>query len=181
MKKGIILLGVFLIILAFLFYIVIPFVSSTRRVGGNITVHPGDYYIKAHSLGKDVDIRGNINEVTGGLGHIDFYVFDDYNYYLWADGQSYSKYVFIYKAGTGSTFSFRTDKADVYCFVFDHPGGLFEVDRNIDWSASYEYKPFAPYAIPIALVLGGLGVVVLAIGLLAKPKQVVPPPTMQKD
>lgn len=176
MRKVIALLGVFLIIVAFIVFIFIPIVSFSGRMRGHITVHPDSHYVEALSLPKDADVKGTINEVTGDLGQIDFYVFDESNYNLWINGSSYSKYFFIYKAENGSTFSFRTDKADDYYFVFDHPDGL--VDRYVNWSGAYKYKPYAPYAIPVAVLLGVLGAVVLAVGSL-KQKEGVPTPTVQ--
>jgi len=176
MRKGIVFLGVFLIILALIVFIFIPIVSFRGKMRGHITVHPSSHYVEALSLPKDADVKGTINEVTGDLGHIDFYVFDESNYNLWRNGSSYSEYIFIYKAENGSTFSFRTDKADDYYFVFDHPDGL--VDRYVNWSGAYKYKPYAPYAIPVAALLGVLGAVVLAVGFL-KPKKVVPSPRVQ--
>ncbi len=75
---------------------------------------------------------------------------------------------------TGVTFSFQTDKADDYIFVSHNPDWTPETGGSVKYSASYGSKPYSPYAIPVAIILSVIGVIVVVSGYLTKQKQIVP-------
>jgi RNA polymerase subunit RPABC4/transcription elongation factor Spt4 len=165
MRKAPVIVGVVLIVLGIIVYEVlfIPVSYGTLVSGESLTIRAGSSVPRAFPLPDDALVSGTIGSVSGGgSGHddIDFYVFDKSNYDNWIKGQQNVRYVYIYRASSGAIFSFRTDKNADFYFVFDNPvGGFFGSDRSANWSASYQYKPYEPYA-PLILasfvVIGAL-------------------------
>jgi len=154
-KKSIAALGLILVALGIILYVVLPIPKNyvTLVSGETIPVKAGSSVPRAFHIPADADVSGEITTVSGGNLDIDFYVFDKNNYDNWITNQANNRYVYIYRAGSGSHFSFRTDKEDDYYFVFSNPQLLFGSDRSITWSASYEYNPYAPYAVPLLVLL----------------------------
>jgi hypothetical protein len=157
--KMVIVFGVILVVLGVVAYVAFPIPQSNRILvsGEAMTVRAGSSVPRVFHLPVDADVSGDITTVSGGNLDIDFYVFDKNNYDLWSGGQQSLKYVYIYRASSGQHFSFTTDKEADYYFVFSNPVLLFGSDRSITWSASYEYKPYAPFAIPILVLLVAIG------------------------
>lgn len=167
-------LGVILIISGVIAYLAlrIPTSYPTLVSVDAMTVRAGSSTPRTYHLPVDAYVYGHIDAVSGGNGDIDFYVFDKSNYDLWSNGQTNVRYVFIYRASSGTQFSFRTDKEADYSFVFDNPVGWpFGSDRSVNWSAWYEYKPYAPYALPIFALLFVVGVLLVVGPLFAELKR----------
>jgi ribosomal protein L32 len=174
LKIVVIVFGAVLIVLGVVAYGILPTIVSkqTIAVGEAITVKAGSSVPRAFRLPNDARISGTLNTVTGGNGDIDFYAFDKTNYDKWIRSQTNTRYIFIYRASSGALFTFRTDKEADYYFVFDNPvGGWSGSDRSVNWSASYEYRPYAPYALPILLSLVVVGALLVSGRYLLKLKQ----------
>jgi ribosomal protein L32 len=164
LRKAVLALGAILIVLGVVAYAIpLAIVSKQTMVaGGSITIMAGSSVPRAFHLPDDATVSGFISAVWGGNGDIDFYVFDKTNYDNWINNLQNTRYVFIYRAGSGAQFSFRTDREADYYFVFDNPQLLFGSDRSISWSASYDYKPYAPYALPILVSLVAVGALLIS-------------------
>jgi len=163
--KVLVALGVIVVVIGVVAYVVLPIpVSSIALVSEEpLSIRGGSSVPRTFHIPNDAYVSGTINEVTGGNNDIDFYVFDKYNYNNWVGGQASVHYQSIYRAGTGSPFSFRTDKEGDFYFVFDNPvGGWLGSDRSIRWSASYQYRPYAFYGITVGIPLGIIGVIVVS-------------------
>lgn len=155
------ILGLILIVSGIVAYAELqtPTRELTLVSGQSIAALAGSSPQIAFHLPADAHVWGQLNTVSGGHGDIDFYVFDKSNYDLWSNGYASVKYVYIYRANSGAQFSFRTDKEADYYFVFSNPySGILSSDRSINWSAWYEYKPYAPYATPLPVLLVLVGI-----------------------
>lgn len=160
MRKSLLALGILLIVLGVIAYAVllIPNNHATLVSGEAITVAAGSNVPRIFHLPFHAYVSGNMESVSGGNNDVDFYVFDKNNYDLWTKGQSANRYLFIYRAMTGTQFSFRTDWEADYYFVFNNPVGWpFGSNRYVSWSAQYEYKPYELYAslTLVSLVIAG--------------------------
>lgn len=164
LRKSVVVLGATLIVLGVVAYaILLTFVNKQTIVSAEaITAKAGSSVPRVFHLPNDATVAGTLSTVSGGNGDIDFYVFDKVNYDNWIINQPNNRYVYIYRASSGSLFSFRTDKETDFYFVFNNPQLLFGSDRSITWSASYEYKPYAPYALPIVALLAMVGALLVA-------------------
>jgi RNA polymerase subunit RPABC4/transcription elongation factor Spt4 len=166
MRKSIVVIGVVLVALGLIAYflLMIPVNSGAVLVSSeSLTVTQGSNAPRIFRLPLHADVRGTISTVTGQSGDIDFYVFDKDNYDMWRNGQSYSDYLYIYRARNGTIFFFTGDGAGDYYFVFNNPVGFpFGADRFVSWSASYDYRPYEPYTLPIfaSLVIPGILLIV---------------------
>lgn len=176
MRKSVVVLGAILVVLGVLAYAILPtFVNNQTIVSAEaITARAGSSVPRVFRLPNDATATGTLSTVSGGNGDIDFYVFDKNNYDNWVINQPNNRYVYIYRASSGSLFSFRTDEEADFYFVFSNPQLLFGSDRSITWSASYEYKPYAPYALPFGALLAVVGALLVLgetyVGLKRKQK-----------
>jgi RNA polymerase subunit RPABC4/transcription elongation factor Spt4 len=163
-RKSIATLGLILVALGIVLYVILPIPKShpTLVSGVTMTVRAGSSVPSAFHIPVDADVSGDITTVSGGNLDIDFYVFDKNNYDNWITNQANIRYVYIYRASSGAHFSFRTDKENDYYFVFNNPQLMFGSDRSITWSASYEYNPYIPYAVPLLLLLVIIGTAIVA-------------------
>jgi ribosomal protein L32 len=160
MGKVVMVLGVILVVLGVVAYVALPIPHSYPILvsGETMTAKAGSSVPRVFHIPVDADVSGDITIVSGGNLDIDFYVFDKNNYDLWSSGQQSVKYVYIYRANSGQHFSFTTDKGADYYFVFSNPVGWpFGSDRTVTWSVSYEYKPYAPFAVPLLVLLVASG------------------------
>jgi predicted RNA-binding Zn-ribbon protein involved in translation (DUF1610 family) len=168
LRERVVFLGVILIALGVIIYLILPVVTSTQSIASQdaITVLAGSSVPRAIHLPSGADVDGTVNQVIGQVTNdIDFYVFDRTNYQSWFNKQTSVWYIKIFRATSGSPFSFRTDKEDDYYFVFDNPGVFLNGERQITWSASYRYAPYAAYAILLVSILSVIGAVVIVSGL----------------
>jgi hypothetical protein len=164
-EKIAIVLGVILVVLGVVAYVAIPIPNSNPTLvsGETMTAMAGSSIPRVFHIPVGAGVSGVITTVTGGGPDIDFYVFDQNNYDLWSNGQQSVKYVYVFRANSGQQFSFTTDKDADYYFVFSNPlGWPFGSDRTITWSASYEYKPYASFALPLLVLLVVVGAAIIA-------------------
>jgi hypothetical protein len=164
MGKMLIVFGAFLVVLGAVAYIALPIPRSNRILvsGETMTVRTGSSVPRVFHLPADADVSGEITTVSGGNLDIDFYLFDKNNYDLWSSGQQSLYYLVILRASGGQHFSSTTDKEADYYFVFSNPVVLSGSDRSITWSASYKYKPYAPFAVPLLVLLVVVGTAVVS-------------------
>jgi hypothetical protein len=165
MGKVVMVLGVILVVVGVVAYVALPIPHSYPILvsGETMTAKAGSSVPRVFHIPVDADVSGDITIVSGGNLDIDFYVFDKSNYDLWSSGQQSVKYVYIYRANSGQRFSFTTDKGADYYFVFSNPVGWpFGSDRTVTWLASYEYKLYAPYALPIFAILAVVGALLVS-------------------
>jgi len=165
MKKRVILVGIVLVAFGVITYAIFSSIISSQTivVRESFTVLAGSNVPSSFHLPNDADVSGTINQVTGQTTNdIDFYVFDRANYQVWTSTRSSVWYIKIYRATSGATFSFRTAEDGNYYFVFDNPGVLFNGERAIVWSASYEYKPYGSFALPILVSFVAVGAILVA-------------------
>jgi ribosomal protein L32 len=173
-RQAIIVLGLILVASGITIYIALPIPNSypTLVSGETMTAKAGSSVPRVFHIPVDADVSGDITIVSGGNLDIDFYVFDKNNYDLWSSGQQSVKYVYIYRANSGQHFSFTTNKGADYCFVFSNPVGWpFGSDRTVTWSASYEYKPYASYAVPLLVLLVAIGTALVSVTYFTKLRQ----------
>ena len=170
MNRSNIALGIFLIALGAVVYTSLqpiislqPVIKQTMASDVAVTIMAGSNVPRIFHLPNFARVTGTINTVSGGNKDINFYVFDKGNYNRWIDGLPNSHYIYIYRAADGASFTFSTDHDDDFYFVFDNPSGWpFGSDRFVNWSVSYEYKPYAPYALPMLILLVVAGSLLIA-------------------
>ena len=165
LRKTVVSFASILIVLGVVAYAILSaFVSNQIIVAGEaITAMAGSSVPRAFHLPNDAHVSGTLSTVSGGNGDIDFYVFDKVNYDNWIINQPNNRYVYIYRANSGALFSLRTDEEADFYFVFNNPVGWpFGSDRSVNWSASYEYKPYTPYALLILVLLMVVGVLLVS-------------------
>jgi RNA polymerase subunit RPABC4/transcription elongation factor Spt4 len=165
MKKSVVLASTVLVAFGVTIYMVFSSIISAQTIAAreSLVVLAGSSVPRSFHLPNEADVSGTINQVTGQTTNdVDFYVFDRTNYQAWVNKQTSAWYIKIYRATNNAAFSFRTKKDDDYYFVFDNPGVLLNGQRAIVWSASYQYKPYWPYALPILTSFVAAGIILVS-------------------
>jgi len=133
----------------------------------------GDVVDRPYSLPANVAVFGSVNVAeapTNKSGDIQFFVFDAQNYQSWSsNGQAGS--VFSAPEHGGSNYTFTSNQAGVYYFVFDNRASLFK--KYVTLSVSYNEiitsrvpDSRTNYVAWTCLIAGGF---ILAYGLVKKP------------
>lgn len=133
----------------------------------------GDVVDRSYSLPATSDVLGTVGvseapaNQTGGISLI---VFDAQNYGRWSTGGQASSLYSAEKQGQFN-FTFKTEKADTYHFVFDNRASVYK--KYVVLTIAYDEVTTkivpdsrVPYAAWTLVIIGGL---VLIYGLLRKP------------
>ncbi|HVP26306.1 MAG TPA: zinc ribbon domain-containing protein [Candidatus Bathyarchaeia archaeon] len=177
MKKWLIVFGIILIALGTSIYFVLTPITSSQTIASedSLTILAGSSFPRSFHIPSDASVSGTINQVKGQVtDDIDFYIFSRANYEKWVsnkDDSSIVWYIKIYRATSNIPFTFRTDMDDDYYFVFDNPGVWLNGERTVVWSASYDYKPYASYALLLFFLLVVLGALLICAAFLNELRQ----------
>ncbi|SRR5208282_3356744 len=133
----------------------------------------GDVTDRPYSLPAGVSVFGTVavtQAPTNSSSDVQFLVFDNTNYQNWSAGQQ-SSFIFSGDQQGHSNFTFNTNNAGVYHFVFDNRASLFKkyVTLSVSYnevSTSRQPDPRTPY---VGWGLSAVGLILLVYGLVRKP------------
>ena len=133
----------------------------------------GDVMDRPYSLPAGVVVLGTVDVTqapSNSSSDVQLLVFDNADYQNWAAGQQ-SSFVFSGDEQGHSNFTFNTNNAGTYHFVFDNRASLFK--KYVTFSVSYnevstsrQPDPRTPY---VGWGLSVIGLILLVYGLVRKP------------